>query len=296
MHRLTDVPPCRVVTTATGREVGIYEYGDPDGRPVFALHGTPASGAGFAWAHDAAVEHNVYLIAPDRPGIGYSTRVQLSSVCDYAPELTATADALGIDSFSIVGYSGGAPYALAAAHAAPRRVELVAVVAGAGHVGEWASIADFSPSDRRMTWLAEHHRAIARAALNVANRTARIAPRIAFRSALAELSVTDRDVMRQFASPEAALALFTQAFLSGPDGVIDDYLVTARPWSFRVEEVTAPVHLWHGTDDPLVPFAHSEALMERLPRAELRAWPGEGHLAIIPHVGDVLSGLARSPM
>ena len=262
MHRLTDVPPCRVVTTATGREVGIYEYGDPDGRPVFALHGTPASGAGFAWAHDAAVEHNVYLIAPDRPGIGYSTRVQLSSVCDYAPELTATADALGIDSFSIVGYSGGAPYALAAAHA----------------------------------WLAEHHRAIARAALNVANRTARIAPRIAFRSALAELSVTDRDVMRQFASPEAALALFTQAFLSGPDGVIDDYLVTARPWSFRVEEVTAPVHLWHGTDDPLVPFAHSEALMERLPRAELRAWPGEGHLAIIPHVGDVLSGLARSPM
>ena len=102
--------------------------------------------------------------------------------------------------------------------------------------------------------------------------------------------------MRQFASPEAALALFTQAFLSGPDGVIDDYLVTARPWSFRVEEVTAPVHLWHGTDDPLVPFAHSEALMERLPRAELRAWPGEGHLAIIPHVGDVLSGLARSPM
>src|SRR5205814_93585 len=119
---------------------------------------------------------------------GYSTRVQLSSVCDYAPELTATADALGIDSFSIVGYSGGAPYALAAAHAAPRRVELVAVVAGAGHVGEWASIADFSPSDRRMTWLAEHH------------------------------------------------------------------------------------------------------------RAELRAGPGGGHLAINPHVGDVLSGLARSPM
>jgi pimeloyl-ACP methyl ester carboxylesterase len=296
MHRLADVPMCRVVTTAAGRDVGIYEYGDPDGRPVFALHGTPASGAGFAWANDAALEHNVYLVAPDRPGIGYSTRVQLSSVADYAPELTATADALGFDSFSLLGYSGGAPYALATACAVPQRVDVVAVVAGAGEVGAWASMRDFSPTDRRMTWLAQRHRAIARTALHVANRTARVAPRLAARSASAELSPTDREVMAQFSSPQAALALFTQAFLCGPDGVIDDYVLTALPWGFRVEDVTAPVHIWHGTDDPLVPLAHGEALAQRVPASQLRTWPGEGHLAIIPHIGDVLADLANRAM
>jgi pimeloyl-ACP methyl ester carboxylesterase len=296
MHRLTDVPTCRVVTTTPGRDVGIYEYGDPDGQPVIALHGTPASGAGFAWADGAALEHNVYLVAPDRPAIGYSTRVPLSCAADYASELTATADALGLDTFSILGYSGGAPYALATAHAAPQRVQAVAVVAGAGQVGEWATAHDFAPSDRRMTWLAQHHRALARAALTVANGTARFAPRIAVRSASAELSPRDREVMANFSSPQAALALFTQAFLRTADGVIDDYIITARPWGFPVEDVHVPVQIWHGTDDPLVPLAHGQALAARLPDARVRTWPGEGHLAIIPHISEVLGELARGAM
>ena len=35
--------------TTNGRVVEVHEFGDPDGRPVFALHGTPASGPGFEW-------------------------------------------------------------------------------------------------------------------------------------------------------------------------------------------------------------------------------------------------------
>src|SRR5205823_3210464 len=61
-------PPARTLVTNEGRTVGYYEFGDPDGVPVFALHGTPASGAGFVWADDAAREIGVRLIAPDRPG------------------------------------------------------------------------------------------------------------------------------------------------------------------------------------------------------------------------------------
>ena len=45
-----DAPPVVVSCgPPRGRAVGVYEYGDPDGRPVFALHGTPACGAGFDW-------------------------------------------------------------------------------------------------------------------------------------------------------------------------------------------------------------------------------------------------------
>ena len=55
-------------------DIGVYEYGDPNGEPVFALHGTPACGAGFDWTDIPARDRGLRIIAPDRPGIGRSTR------------------------------------------------------------------------------------------------------------------------------------------------------------------------------------------------------------------------------
>src|SRR5262245_34077399 len=62
-------PPSRTLRTTAGRRVSYCEFGDPEGIPVFAMHGTPASGAGFVWADEPAREHGVRLLAPDRPGV-----------------------------------------------------------------------------------------------------------------------------------------------------------------------------------------------------------------------------------
>src|SRR5256885_16790131 len=44
------IPQPERVEVASGAVVGIYEFGDPTGDAVFALHGVPACGAGFAFA------------------------------------------------------------------------------------------------------------------------------------------------------------------------------------------------------------------------------------------------------
>ena len=75
-------------------------------------------------------------------------------------------------------------------------------------------------------------------------------------------------------------------------GVVTDYALLARPWNIPLHEIEGPVHCWHGTADTLVPLAHTEALIERLPNARLTTWPGEGHLALIPHIGEVLTDIA----
>src|SRR5438045_7389115 len=89
----------RTVRTSDGRVTGYYEYGDPQGRPVVALHGTPACGAGFAWADRPAHARGVRLLAPDRPGVGDSSPWEPGRgavVDDYPPMLQAFADALGL--------------------------------------------------------------------------------------------------------------------------------------------------------------------------------------------------------
>jgi len=284
----------RVVRTATGRGVGIYEFGDPNGSPVFALHGTPASGAGFDWTDAPARERHLRVIAPDRPGIGHSDRVVMASVFDYADEFRALADALAIDRFALLGYSGGGPYALAVAHEMPERITVTEIVAGAGEIGAWASFKDLARSDRQLTWLAVHAPAVARAVLRIADLAARTAPNLALRSVATEMNEPDRQVLKQLGTA-GGLALFSQALAESSAGAVTDYALLARPWHLALEEIQIPVHCWHGTVDNLVPLEHTTAMLERLPNATLTTWPGEGHLALITHIADVLDHIAAPP-
>ena len=294
MLELVEAPESRTVRTADGRVTGYYEFGDPRGTPVVALHGTPACGAGFAWAEQPARARGVRLLAPDRPGIGESSPWepgQGAIVDDYPPMLRAFADALGLSTFPVIGYSGGGPYALAVADALPDRIAATAVVSGAGQVGEWATVDDFESTDRRLTRLAHRIPALAGAVLSVSARAARVAPKTALRFAQIEMSASDRAIMAKFPSARAALAVFTQSCPRGTAGVVDDYAALGRRWGFRVEKIAVPVHCWHATADPIVPLRHTEELVRRIPGARLSLWEREGHLAIVEHIGEVLDAL-----
>jgi pimeloyl-ACP methyl ester carboxylesterase len=289
------VPQPRTLRTAAGRTVGYYDFGDPGGEPVLALHGTPASGAGFVWADAMARELRLRLLAPDRAGIGLSDVVSRNgdrpNVAAYASELFAFADALHLESFLLLGYSGGGPYALAAAHADRDRIRALALVSCAGQVGVWATRAEFDSTDRMLTRLALRAPALARATVAASAWVTRTAPAFAARIAEIDMSASDRKVMSVFPSSRAALGVFSQAVLRGTDGVIADYVALAYPWGFPVEQVRVPVRMWHGDADVSVPFRHSQVLASRVPNATLTTWPGEGHLAIISHGAEVLDGL-----
>jgi pimeloyl-ACP methyl ester carboxylesterase len=47
----------------------------------------------------------------------------------------------------------------------------------------------------------------------------------------------------------------------GPDGYIDDQLGDVRPWGFEPGRVTAPVLVFHGRQDRIVPSAHGARIM-----------------------------------
>ena len=54
-------------------------------------------------------------------------------------------------------------------------------------------------------------------------------------------------------------------------------LADGPPWRDRLAEITAPTLVVHGTEDPMFPFAHGQALAREIPRAELLPVEGMGH-------------------
>jgi pimeloyl-ACP methyl ester carboxylesterase len=284
------IPQSREVRVGAG-VVGVYEYGDPEGAPVFVFHGTPACGAGFAWADAPARERSLRLIAPDRPGVGRSSRLDAYTVAEYPPMVAALADALGIDRFAVWGYSGGGPYAAACAALLADRVTVAAIAAGMGQMGVWAEADDFEKTDRQMLGLATKHPMVARSILGSLGRLARVAPKGALKSFEKQLNAKDRETAATLGSPAEAIALFTQAFLNGAQGVIADYAALAQPWGVAVDGIPVATKVFHGDDDTMVPLRHSEELVARVPNARLTVWPGEGHLGTIAHVDEILDAL-----
>jgi pimeloyl-ACP methyl ester carboxylesterase len=67
-----------------------------------------------------------------------------------------------------------------------------------------------------------------------------------------------------------------------------DFTLFARPWRFRLEDIAAPVHVWHGDLDVNVPMSHGRAQADRIPNAKLHACPGEGHMLVFDHLAEIL--------
>ena len=112
-------PPRTYQTTTLpdGRTLAYAEYGDPDGRPLFFFHGFGGThlGWGYLESNCDALNAGVRIISPDRPGTGRSTFMPNRQFTDWPADVTALADALGLDRFGVLGVSGGGPYALACA-------------------------------------------------------------------------------------------------------------------------------------------------------------------------------------
>ncbi len=119
------------VLVGTDRKLGFAEFGDPQGRAIFWLHGTPGARRQIpVEARVFAEKNGIRLIGVDRPGIGSSTPYEYKKVIDFADDLRTIADTLGISKMEIIGFSGGGPYTLGCAAAMPDRVIAVGVLGG----------------------------------------------------------------------------------------------------------------------------------------------------------------------
>jgi pimeloyl-ACP methyl ester carboxylesterase len=71
-----------------------------------------------------------------------------------------------------------------------------------------------------------------------------------------------------------------EAFRSGTRGASWDAALYKRPWGFRLEDISAEVHLWHGELDIQVPVSVGRYVADAMPNCRARFFPDEGHLSL----------------
>jgi pimeloyl-ACP methyl ester carboxylesterase len=76
---------------------------------------------------------------------------------------------------------------------------------------------------------------------------------------------------------------------------LSDLLLFARDWGFALADVHVPVLWWHGDDDHIIPFAHGQHCVDRLPDATLTTIDGESHLGGLAIAHEVLDRVTACP-
>ena len=268
-----------------------------DGPLVISLHGTPQSQRLAPELVAAADEVGVRLASYARPGYAGSTRQPGRSVADGVVDVLAVADALGAERFAVVGASGGGPHALACGALAADRCAAVATVAG---VGPW----DMEGLDF-LAGMGEGNEIEFAAALEGEQplrdligpwRESMLAggPVGTYAALETVLSPPDRAVFST-AFAEEFHASVELGLRDGVDGWVDDDLAFIRPWGFPLEDVRAPVQLWQGGQDLMVPPAHGPWLAEHLPTCTSHLLPDDGHLTLLlRRPAEVLGDLAAA--
>ncbi len=78
-------------------------------------------------------------------------------------------------------------------------------------------------------------------------------------------------------------------------GWLDDDLALYGNWGFELDQAIAPVTVWQGASDRMVPFSHGRWLAKSLPRADFRLVPGVGHISLVAGgYGAILDALVSS--
>lgn len=256
--------------------------------PLIWLHGSPNVGEPPEPLFEAAAGHGIGWIGYDRPGYGGSAESPGRDVASAARDVEAVADALGIETFAVMGHSGGGAHALACAALLPDRVGAAVCIAG---------LAPYPAAGDALTegldWFDGLY------AGGVTEMRAALAGRDELARVL-EASEYDPEMFtpEDLAVLEGEWGWFNHVVklgrANGVDGFVDDDLAATRAWGFNASDVRVPTLIMHGTADKVVPASHGRWLSRHIRGAQLRLRDGAGHLSIMAGAADALAWVAET--
>ena len=254
---------------------GLHHEDVGAGSPVVLLHGWSLSSAVFEPEASLLARHR-RVIAPDLRGHGRSPAGP-SSLADFARDVAALVDRLGLERAVLVGWSLGAQVALAALPLVRPRLAALVLVAGTPRFTQGEGWPHGLPAQ-----------AVEVLAHRVRRDPARAMARF-FDGMFAEGELDDAARARLRALRAAIPLPDPAAALSGLE------LLAREDLRGALAAVDLPVLLVHGERDPICPPAASRAMAAAIPGARLVLRAGAGHAPFLARPGALADAVLSFP-
>lgn len=288
----TDLVHEKRMQAADGRTVAWTESGDPDGRPLLRVPGTPGSRWTVRADQTPWLERKLRVITTERPGFGASSRLPGRGFAEPADDLAAIVEHLGVGPVPVYGASGAAPHILALCARHPQLVSAATVLAGAAPLEE-SELDEVIPLNRQAQQLARAGDLAGLRDLLSPLREQMVAdPLASIRTVMDSAPRADLEIMSDPAWQQGFERATREALAQGVDGWMDETIALCTRWDeVRAEDVTTSLVWRHAPHDRNAPSAAARRLVERVPTGHWVDWDAGGHFAAYHHEGEILDEL-----
>lgn len=277
-------PDTRHFPLPDGRVLSYSDTGTGENGTWIHCHGIPGSRYELSHLDGDLVAAGLRIIVPDRPGYGDSTPCADYDFSQHTADLCHLADHLGLERFSVSGFSGGGVFALATAHDIGDRAQRLTIAATPA-VPLLQSAFDHASELTANSW---------KAALdNVEQLADELQALTGPADVLCEalMSATGPDEEQYLFSEPVRQALYRSIRTALQQGATESAKALARdtrlsvePWSFTANALNLPIQVIHGQRDQLVHHEHQNALAQHLSGAEQRLLAGKGHFSVLSSI------------
>lgn len=269
------------------RALAWSEWGDADGRPVILCQGAGMASA-IPFGEQTAKDLGLRVLSVDRPGLGKSGADPEKSFESWVEDIKDLLDFVKADQAFAIGFSQGAPFALALA--ASGLVDGVAIVSGQDELAFPGMFAKLPDELKGMVSLA-------------CDDPDRLEADIACMATadwlwqMIEGMSGEED--RAFYASASFAPLYRDAlasgFAQGASGYARDTRLAMGRWSFNVENIKQDVQLWYGLKDtsPVHSPDFGSTLATRLSCSELHQIAEEGSAILWTQADTILSRLVK---
>ncbi|MHA2284101.1 MAG: alpha/beta hydrolase [Promethearchaeota archaeon] len=289
----------QLFTLEDGRKLGYAEYGVVSGKPIFYFHGHRSSRLEPKIYDIEEIKNKIHLIAIDRPGFGLSDFDFSHSILSWSSDIIEFANSLNIDQFSVLGGSGGAPFALACAYKNPKRVINCGIVSGLGPIE--LGIEGMAKNNRRELELAQKHPNRLKLLFKL---QAKLSKKFVkkdideiikmFRKKGKNLPEPDKRFFEDKEKLSIYIPLMVEPFRQGIMGPFHEAQLFVKSWGFKLNNISpeVKVYLWHGDLDTSVPKKMAQSVCQEIPSCEAKFYADEAHLSTaVNHIKEILMTL-----
>ncbi len=278
-----------------GRKLEVTEYGDRTGHPAFFFHGLIGSHHQASYISDEAGRAGLRIIAPNRPGVGRSEFIARATALDAVSDVEDVAGALRLDEFSLIGISGGTPYALAALSRLTHRVKTVTVISGMGPMRLRGALRGMDRRRKVALEVGSRWPFLARRGFQKAERRFQADPEKLLDRLVKTWSPADQALFEQKVVYDLFMQDLHQVFTIGAGPVtLAHELALYRNYGVSVKDLppNKMITLWHGLADNIVPPAMACAMALALPNCEVHLVAG-GHFVAVDIAGLIIARIRK---
>ena len=266
-----------LIKLRNGNNIGYAIYGNKKNFPIFYFHGWP--GSRFELKNIPLKKKKCFVIALERPGYGISDPISKFKILDWPKIVLEVANKLKIKKFSIIGVSGGAPFALACANTIKnKRLKSIAIVCALapskakgmnkGRVGMLLNLG----RKPFISWLIFNFLRMRLLNGNLEKSFNKWKNKISLPEIDLNLFTIDRG--------KRLMENFKESVKHGTKGVHRDANLYSNYWGFKLKNIKKKIFVWHGDKDLTVPIITNKYYKKKLKNKEIFIKPNEGHFSI----------------